>query len=92
MEKQIVLTDYTLKQLTEHGTKNYPILISSGLTLSSDIGIVSLHWINQFQKLNILADSMILVITVKFFANIMEFPHSNIVIIKDTIKNLQILI
>ena len=49
MEKQIVLTDCTLKQLTEHGTKNYPILISSGLTLSSDIGIVSWHWHNDFE-------------------------------------------
>lgn len=49
MEKSIILTDHTFKQLTEHGTKNYPILISSGLTLSSDIGIVSWHWHNDFE-------------------------------------------
>ena len=36
MEKSLIKTDHTLKQLTEHGTKDYPILISCVLTLSLD--------------------------------------------------------
>lgn len=49
MEKSLIETDHTLKQLTEHGTKDYPILISCGLTLSLDRGIVSWHWHNDFE-------------------------------------------
>lgn len=49
MEKSLIKTDHTLKQLTEHGTKDYPILISCVLTLSLDRGIVSWHWHNDFE-------------------------------------------
>lgn len=49
METPIIKTDHTLKQLEEHGTSIYPILISSGLTLNLEMGIVPWHWHNDFE-------------------------------------------
>ena len=49
METPIIKTDHTLKQLEEHGTSIYPILISTGLTLNLDMGIVPWHWHNDFE-------------------------------------------
>lgn len=45
----LISTDYNMKELAEHGTKEFPILICCGFTLSSDIGIVSWHWHENFE-------------------------------------------
>lgn len=49
MSTSMIKTDHTMKELTEHGTAEYPILISCGLTLSFDTGIVSWHWHDDFE-------------------------------------------
>lgn len=49
MEISIIKTDYNMMELEKHGTADYPILISCGLTLSLDMGIVSWHWHDDFE-------------------------------------------
>lgn len=48
-EASIIKTDYTMKELEKHGTEDFPVLISCGLTLSLERGIVSWHWHDDFE-------------------------------------------
>lgn len=49
MERSIISTDNTMKELTNHGTREFPILICDEFTLSQDTGIVSWHWHENFE-------------------------------------------
>lgn len=49
METSIVRTDHTMKEIERHGTDDYPIMISSRLTLPLNMGIVSWHWHDDFE-------------------------------------------
>lgn len=49
MNPIVLITDHTMQELTEHGTSEYPVMISCGLTYTPSMGVIPWHWHSSFE-------------------------------------------